>query len=73
LAEEAAPPPSDAWARLALLAEESGGALLPEPELGRRIDDLTPLRFRIPAIAWLALLLVLALTEWTARRLRGMP
>jgi hypothetical protein len=74
MADEAAPPPSDAWARLALLAASSGGELLREPELDRRIDERTsPLSFRVPPIAWLALALVLALAEWTARRLRGMP
>jgi hypothetical protein len=74
ISEAVAPPPSDAWARLALLVAQNGGELLPEPELERRIDELrSPLSFRIPPIAWLALALMLALAEWTARRLRGMP
>jgi hypothetical protein len=74
VSEDSAAAPSDAWARLALLAADRGGALLPPAELEQRIADLSsPLDFRIPPLAGLVVILLLALAEWTARRLRGMP
>jgi hypothetical protein len=62
------------WARLALLASSSGGALLPPDELAREVVARTgrgdaP---RLP-LAWLLLtaLVIAAGTEWAIRRLTG--
>jgi hypothetical protein len=62
------------WARLALIASASGGALLPPDELAREVAARTgggdaP---RWP-LAWILLgaLVVTAGTEWAIRRLTG--
>ncbi len=67
----------DAWARLALLAGRSGGAALPErafaAELARREAALPGSAPQAPPWRWilLAAAALLAVAEWTARRLAG--
>jgi hypothetical protein len=69
-----AEPPTDAWARLALLASASGGAAVPSDSLDA-VLELLPRPGRLwppPPLVWLFIALALALTEWAARRLRGL-
>ncbi|HEV2149593.1 MAG TPA: hypothetical protein VGR37_19485, partial [Longimicrobiaceae bacterium] len=72
-------PAADPWARLALLADHSGGAALSpsefDAELSRR-EAALPQRDR-GTLPWrwilLALATTLAVAEWTVRRLAGRP
>lgn len=66
---------SDAWARISLLADRSGGRILPRDSLRPTLDRLAASRPSTPRgpSAWLifALLLVAAAAEWAIRRLTG--
>lgn len=67
------PAPDDAWARLVFIARRSGGLLVnPDSvEVSMRAAAMPARRgWTLPL---LVLALVLALTEWTGRRVRGMP
>jgi hypothetical protein len=72
--DSAAPPPPDAWARLALQANVRGGEALPAELLDERLARLPRTRtfWPPPPLVWLAIVFALALVEWTARRLRGL-
>jgi hypothetical protein len=68
----------DRWARLALLAERSGGGALPPDSVGGRVERLLAERgggggpSLDPRAALLALVVLAALLEWTLRRTRGL-
>jgi hypothetical protein len=69
----------DAWARLALLAEASGGATVARDSLGAAVrrwqqggSGAAPGPSRLPMLIF-AVLVALACAEWAARRLSGRP
>jgi hypothetical protein len=76
LATAAAGPADDAWARLSMLASQSGGRMLPADSLRPLIRRLTPegasSGARLP-LGWMLFwaLLIAAGAEWAIRRLRG--
>jgi hypothetical protein len=76
LATAAAGPADDAWARLSMLASQSGGRMLPADSLRPLIRRLTPegasTVARLP-LGWMLFwaLLLAAGAEWAIRRLRG--
>lgn len=67
------------WARLALVAARSGGAAVPRDSVGPWLQRWRAEQGQRPVRApWLhaslfALLVVIALAEWTLRRTRGLP
>jgi hypothetical protein len=75
-ATASAGPADDAWARLSMLASQSGGRMLPADSLRPVIRRLTPdgagggARLPIGWILFWGLLLVVA-AEWAIRRMRG--
>lgn len=75
-ATAAAGPADDAWARLSMLASQSGGRMLPADSLRPLIRRLTPEGAsggaRLP-LGWMLFwaLLLAAGAEWAIRRLRG--
>lgn len=74
---DSAPDAPDPWARLALLAGRSGGAALPgaafAAERSRREAERSPRDGATPPWRWLlaAVAALLAVAEWTLRRLGG--
>lgn len=72
---------SDAWARLALLADASGGGAVPADSLRARVGDGAedrssasgewPRREWLRLELWFALLVAIAAAEWGIRRLNG--
>jgi hypothetical protein len=76
LATAAAGPADDAWARLSMLASQSGGRMLPADSLRPLIRRLTPegastgARLPLGWVLFWALLLTTGV-EWAIRRLRG--
>jgi hypothetical protein len=73
-ADPAATAPPDAWARLTLLANATGGEALPADALDETLRALGQPRsaWPPPPLVWPLAALALALVEWTARRLRGL-
>ncbi|HEY0016645.1 MAG TPA: hypothetical protein VGC13_10015 [Longimicrobium sp.] len=76
LATAAAGPADDAWARLSMLASQSGGRMLPADSLRPLIRRLAPEGAddgaRLP-LGWMLFwaLLLAAAAEWAIRRMRG--